>query len=115
VSYSEEMPDKTIDVLENLTLDWAGKVEFLPESDEELVDAIKHGFVKRLRYLGTDDIPEAIRREANAQQVYIATRPVSVHGCVELLLYVMEQSISFDYHRYGNLGPRASELRADTL
>jgi RHH-type proline utilization regulon transcriptional repressor/proline dehydrogenase/delta 1-pyrroline-5-carboxylate dehydrogenase len=115
VSYPEDMPDKTIDVLEHLTLDWAGKVEFLPESDEELVDAIQHGFVKRLRYLGSDNIPETVRREANAQQVYIATRSVSVHGCVELLLYVMEQSISFDYHRYGNLGPRASESRADTL
>jgi RHH-type proline utilization regulon transcriptional repressor/proline dehydrogenase/delta 1-pyrroline-5-carboxylate dehydrogenase len=28
------------------------------------------------------------------------------------LWYVVEQSISFDYHRYGNLGPRASEPRS---
>jgi len=32
-----------------------------------------------------------------------------------LLWYVVEQSISFDYHRYGNLGPRSTEKRAETL
>ncbi|MDB6004783.1 MAG: Proline dehydrogenase, partial [Prosthecobacter sp.] len=31
---------------------------------------------------------------------------------VELLWYVQEQSVSFDYHRYGNLGTRTGEDRA---
>ena len=34
-------------------------------------------------------------------------------GRVELLWYVQEQSVSFDYHRYGNLGVRAGEPRAE--
>jgi RHH-type proline utilization regulon transcriptional repressor/proline dehydrogenase/delta 1-pyrroline-5-carboxylate dehydrogenase len=29
------------------------------------------------------------------------------------LWYLREQSISTDYHRYGNLGSRADEARAD--
>ena len=33
----------------------------------------------------------------------------------ELLWYLREQSISFDYHRYGTLGDRATEERAATL
>jgi RHH-type proline utilization regulon transcriptional repressor/proline dehydrogenase/delta 1-pyrroline-5-carboxylate dehydrogenase len=37
--------------------------------------------------------------------------PVVAAGRIELLWYLREQSISFDYHRYGNLGRRAGELR----
>jgi RHH-type proline utilization regulon transcriptional repressor/proline dehydrogenase/delta 1-pyrroline-5-carboxylate dehydrogenase len=32
-----------------------------------------------------------------------------------LLWYVREQSVSFDYHRYGNLGVRSGEARAEPL
>ena len=38
-------------------------------------------------------------------------RRTGTEGRVELLWYVREQSISHDYHRYGNLGARASEAR----
>ena len=41
--------------------------------------------------------------------------PVSGEGRLELLWYVCEQSISTDYHRYGNLGNRAQEQRAEVL
>jgi len=37
---------------------------------------------------------------------------VVAEGRLELLWYVREQSISRDYHRYGNLGRRATEARA---
>jgi RHH-type proline utilization regulon transcriptional repressor/proline dehydrogenase/delta 1-pyrroline-5-carboxylate dehydrogenase len=32
-----------------------------------------------------------------------------------MLWYLREQSISVDYHRYGNLGNRADESRAEVL
>jgi RHH-type proline utilization regulon transcriptional repressor/proline dehydrogenase/delta 1-pyrroline-5-carboxylate dehydrogenase len=32
-----------------------------------------------------------------------------------MLWYLREQSISVDYHRYGNLGNRADEPRAEVL
>ncbi len=47
--------------------------------------------------------------------VYISDAPVTPHGRVELLWYVEEQSVCFDYHRYGNLGVRATEKRSEPL
>ena len=41
--------------------------------------------------------------------VYLARAPVLIQGRVELLWYVREQSISIDYHRYGNLSIREGE------
>ena len=43
--------------------------------------------------------------------IYIADAPVLMHGRVELLWYVCEQSVCVDYHRYGNLGARTDEPR----
>ncbi len=104
LSAAENYQQATIELLEQLTLEWAGKIEFVQETDEELAIAIERGLVARIRYGGESPIPEVIRRTANLHQVYLANRPVHLHGCIELLNYVVEQSISFDYHRYGNLG-----------
>jgi RHH-type proline utilization regulon transcriptional repressor/proline dehydrogenase/delta 1-pyrroline-5-carboxylate dehydrogenase len=40
-----------------------------------------------------------------------ADEKVLAEGRLELLWYLREQSISHDYHRYGNLGLRAGEAR----
>ena len=56
-----------------------------------------------------------IRRVAAETGQYIAATPVLPVGRIELLWYLREQSQSIDYHRYGNLGPRSDEERADTL
>jgi RHH-type proline utilization regulon transcriptional repressor/proline dehydrogenase/delta 1-pyrroline-5-carboxylate dehydrogenase len=42
----------------------------------------------------------------------VVSRPVLQEGRVELLWYLQEQSLSIDYHRYGNLGVRVNEPRA---
>ena len=115
VSHPPCVHEATIAALEKLTHEWAGRIEFLEESDSELIHAIENGQVARLRYAAVDRVPETVRRSANRHQVFIADQAVSILGRSELLLYVMEQSISYDYHRYGNLGPRSSEKRADTL
>jgi RHH-type proline utilization regulon transcriptional repressor/proline dehydrogenase/delta 1-pyrroline-5-carboxylate dehydrogenase len=46
-------------------------------------------------------------------QLDIADWPVLQHGRIELLWYVREQSLCVDYHRYGNLGIRTAEQRAE--
>ena len=56
-------------------------------------------------------MPEAIRRAANEACIYIADTPVLNEGRLELLWYTEEQSLSNDFHRYGNLGARANEKR----
>jgi RHH-type proline utilization regulon transcriptional repressor/proline dehydrogenase/delta 1-pyrroline-5-carboxylate dehydrogenase len=45
----------------------------------------------------------------------VVSVPVSAEGRLELLWYLREQSISTDYHRYGNLGARADEARAEVF
>ncbi len=106
-------PSKLLDLCERLTGDWGGGIEFLEQSDEQLVRDIERGQVDRLRYAARDAVPTIVRRAANAAFVYIADASPSPIGRVELLWYVQEQSLCFDYHRYGNLGIRSGEDRRE--
>ncbi|MBN8419212.1 MAG: proline dehydrogenase family protein [Verrucomicrobia bacterium] len=92
--------------------EWLGPLEFLEESDEHLAAAVRGRQCDRVRYAAADRVPEAVRRAAAEASVFIADAPVLAEARVELLWYVQEQSVSFDYHRYGNLGTRAGEVRA---
>ncbi|MBE7495289.1 MAG: proline dehydrogenase family protein [Verrucomicrobiaceae bacterium] len=108
------VPGLKLEALERLhegTEDWAGAIEFIEESDEGLTEAITQRETDRVRYAAADRVPEIVRRAASEAQVFIADAPVLAEGRVELLWYVQEQSVSFDYHRYGNLGARAGEER----
>jgi RHH-type proline utilization regulon transcriptional repressor/proline dehydrogenase/delta 1-pyrroline-5-carboxylate dehydrogenase len=98
--------------LHKATEDWAAAIEFIEESDNELAEAITQRETDRVRYASASRVPLVVRRAAAESQVFIADAPVLAEGRVELLWYVQEQSVSFDYHRYGNLGARASETRA---
>jgi RHH-type proline utilization regulon transcriptional repressor/proline dehydrogenase/delta 1-pyrroline-5-carboxylate dehydrogenase len=51
----------------------------------------------------------------DAHNVVVMDAPVLVNGRIELLWNVREQSVSDDYHRYGNLGKRATEIRVEPL
>ena len=62
-----------------------------------------------------DRVPDIVLRAVGDSGVYIARSPVLAEGRIEMLWYLREQSISFDYHRYGTLGDRAQEERAPTL
>jgi RHH-type proline utilization regulon transcriptional repressor/proline dehydrogenase/delta 1-pyrroline-5-carboxylate dehydrogenase len=104
-----------VEQLEAITHIWAGDLEFIEESDGELIEAIKDGEVDRLRYSASDRVPAAVRKAANDRFVYIADAPVTAFGRVELLWYVREQSLCVDYHRYGNLGFRAEEVRQPVM
>ena len=42
---------------------------------------------------------------------YVEDSEVLMNGRLELLHYLQEQSISYDYHRFYNLKERSSELR----
>ncbi len=115
LSYPSGVHRTAIDALEVLTQEWAGDMEFLEETDEELAAAILAGLVDRVRYAKPDTAPPVVRQAAIAQFVYLADAPISPLGRIELLWYVREQSLCVDYHRYGNLGFRATENRARPL
>jgi len=114
VSVSSEVEHRWVEAFEKLTLGWAGKIEFIEQSEDELELAITSGQVKRLRYDGSRGVSDRIRKIAPEHFVYIADEPVATDDH-ELLWYVLEQSVSHDYHRYGNLGPRSEEPRSAVL
>ena len=112
VSLSPHASSPGLKVLEELTETWAGDIEFVEESDEQLAQVVRDRQTDRLRYAAPDRAPEGVLRAAADAGVAVLRSPVLIEGRVELLWYLQEQSLSIDYHRYGNLGTRASEDRA---
>jgi RHH-type proline utilization regulon transcriptional repressor/proline dehydrogenase/delta 1-pyrroline-5-carboxylate dehydrogenase len=101
--------------LEALTESWAGAIEFVEETDAQLAQAIREAQVDRVRYADPARASLEVLAAGNAANGCVVSVPVSGEGRLELLWYVREQSISTDYHRYGNLGVRADEPRAEVL
>ncbi len=104
-----------VQVLDDFTDSWGGAIEFLEETDAQLAAAIRNGMVERIRFTAPDRVPGIVREAAAEAAVHLADTPVLSEGRVEMLGYVREQSFSFDYHRYGNLGSRSEERRAEPI
>jgi RHH-type proline utilization regulon transcriptional repressor/proline dehydrogenase/delta 1-pyrroline-5-carboxylate dehydrogenase len=75
-------------------------VAFKMESDEEFLASM--GSYDRIRTC-SPDIPKAYYEKAAELGMYIATAKPVVEGRLEMLHYLKEQSISFEYHRYGSI------------
>jgi RHH-type proline utilization regulon transcriptional repressor/proline dehydrogenase/delta 1-pyrroline-5-carboxylate dehydrogenase len=112
VSFAPGLDQRSLERAHEASHGWAGPLEFLEETDEDLARAITGRQCDRVRYAAVDRVPEIVRRAAAEACVFIADVPVLAEGRVELLWYLQEQSVSFDYHRYGNLGMRSGEDRA---
>jgi len=107
--------DARVARLQALTEDWAGAIEFVEESDDDLATIIRSGQTDRVRYAASERVPGPVWRAAADAGLYLATEPVMAAGRIELLHYLREQSVCVDYHRYGNLGVRSGEERAAVL
>jgi RHH-type proline utilization regulon transcriptional repressor/proline dehydrogenase/delta 1-pyrroline-5-carboxylate dehydrogenase len=107
----EGVAAEAVRLLDDLTDSWGAAIEFVSETDAELGRAIIAHQTDRVRYASPERVPLEIRQAAADALQYIADAPPLVHGRVELLWYVQEQSLSVAYHRYGNLGVRAGEPR----
>ncbi len=112
---ADSVAAKLLGWLDHATESWAADIEFVEESDLELASAIEDGRARRVRYSAPDRVPEVVRHAANLNDCYVADEPVLTEGRIELLWYLEEQSISDNYHRYGNLGSRIGEERAEVL
>jgi RHH-type proline utilization regulon transcriptional repressor/proline dehydrogenase/delta 1-pyrroline-5-carboxylate dehydrogenase len=104
-----------VTLLQDLTRSWAGALEFVEETDAQMAELAAQDRTGRLRYAAPERVPDPIRHAAADAAQYIAATPVLPVGRIELLWYLREQSLSIDYHRYGNLGARSAEQRAETL
>ena len=85
-------------------------VEICTESDEELAERFlitnMTSKIDRLRYAHPDRVPKTIHQAAAKLGKHISRHVPLAEGRIEMLRYLREQSISVDYHRYGNLGER---------
>jgi RHH-type proline utilization regulon transcriptional repressor/proline dehydrogenase/delta 1-pyrroline-5-carboxylate dehydrogenase len=115
LSSDPKASDARVDWLYELTEDWAAAIEFVEESDAELARVLREGRTDRVRYADPARVPDLVRRAAAGCGAYLATAPVLAEGRIELLHYLREQTLSIDYHRYGNLGARSGEERAPVL
>jgi len=115
VSRPEACASAALTLLDELTEAWAGDIEFIEESDEHLNQAIRGGQCDRIRYAMPDRAPQNVLQAAFETGACVVSVPVSAEGRLESLWYLHEQSISIDYHRYGNLGIRASDSRVSVL
>ena len=115
VSIPNDFTCAALTLLDRITEPWGAGIEFVEESDDELSDVVREQQTQRVRYADSSRVPIAVRQAIGDTGVYIADAPVLIEGRIELLWYVMEQSISASYHRYGNLGARATEVRRPVL
>ncbi len=111
VSSPRGLSSPAVKMLDELTDLWGANIEFVEESDDELAAVIRARGTDRVRYAG-DRAPEVVLRAVGDSGIYVVRAPVLVEGRIELLWYVQEQSISHNYHRYGNLGARQHEARS---
>ncbi|MBW2605625.1 MAG: bifunctional proline dehydrogenase/L-glutamate gamma-semialdehyde dehydrogenase [Deltaproteobacteria bacterium] len=81
-----------------------GDAPIIRQADEDLIDMMSE--IQRIRYASPDRVPDRIFQATAETGFFISRSKVSMEGRIELLQYLREQSICFDYHRYGNLGER---------
>ncbi len=110
-SFAPDCPAEWHDTLDRLTDSWAGGIELLEQTDAELLTELQQAPDGRIRFAARDRVPAELRRHAAQSGYWLADVPVVSEGLIELLCYVREQSVSHDYHRYGNLGTRSQEAR----
>jgi RHH-type proline utilization regulon transcriptional repressor/proline dehydrogenase/delta 1-pyrroline-5-carboxylate dehydrogenase len=92
-----------------------GLLHPLEESSWQLVRRIAAHEVARLRLLARVQQGSPLAAACGQAFVTIIDEPVLSEGRVECLRYLDEQSVSENYHRYGNLGRRVNEPRRTLL
>ena len=100
-------------LLRTLTQSWGDAIAFVEESDRLLAEGMLSGRGGRLRYAAPERVPAALFDAVRRSGRYVARAPVLMEGRIELLWYLREQSISHDYHRYGNPGEKGALGRAE--
>ncbi len=110
----EPHADATTKQLLESTADYVpGLIHPVEESDQQLASRVKDGHVRRLRLLSRADVASSVVAACAEDFVTMIDEPVLREGRVECLRYLDEQSISHNYHRYGNLGRRTGESRRE--
>ena len=92
-----------------------GLVDPVEETIDQLAQRIRDGDVNRIRFLSPSDEHTPLLHACGEMFVTTIDEPVLLDGRIECLRFMDEQSVSNNYHRYGNLGRRAEETRRKVL
>ena len=111
ISLAPESEIKSGGLLDQCVALFAGKASIARHDDDQLLGLIESGAMDRLRVLGQSP-GDRLLEAASRAYVFVARSSLLACGRVELLWYLKEQSISDNYHRYGNLGEHGSEGRS---
>lgn len=111
VSHEPGAPHPALSVLGKLTTSWKEPVRVVEETDAELAEVVRARGTDRVRFASDERVPLVVHVAAAESGVHLARSRVLGEGRIELLWYLVEQSVSHDYHRYGNLGARGDEAR----
>jgi RHH-type proline utilization regulon transcriptional repressor/proline dehydrogenase/delta 1-pyrroline-5-carboxylate dehydrogenase len=109
VSMPEGIAPEMAAAAEDLASALGGKITFSEDSDGDVARMIFDGAIDRIRYAAPERAPILILSAAAETGLCVAREPVTMDGRVELIWHMREQSISSNYHRYGNLGDRQIE------
>ena len=108
-------PDTTHKIMEYLASGdlelFLGKGKIIPQSDEVMMNNLTP--VHRIRYAAPNRVPDAVFRAAAETGFYIARTEVLMEGRLELLHYFRNQSVCYNYHRYGSPGRRGLRKTKD--
>jgi len=86
---------------------------FTQENEESFIRRVGAGAFERVRLI---EEPKAeLMQAAAAAGCFLSVGKPFASGRFELLQYVREVAVSYDYHRYGNLGIRENEKRNPVL
>lgn len=88
-------------------------LKVVQEEEHIFLEKVAQGKIQRIRM--AEHPSEALKQAAAKSCTLIIDAPVLANGRIELLHYLREVAICVDYHRYGNLGQRESELRKPIL
>lgn len=106
ISFDDHVDERLQTLLETSADRFPGLIHPVVETNDELTDRVRNGSVERLRLLHPIDPETELAKACAEAMVTIIAEPVVNDGRIECLRYMNEQSISHDYHRYGNLGRR---------
>ncbi len=101
---SVQQGDSKMETLKKLSVN---DFKLIVQTDAEFVASMKD--VYRIRTC-SDNIPKEYYLEAAKLGTYIAMAKPLVEGRIELLHYLKEQSISYEYHRYGSFSEEDTKL-----
>ncbi|NCF70124.1 MAG: aldehyde dehydrogenase family protein [Chlamydiales bacterium] len=99
--YFERMP---VEMSQEWKKSLPSNLEIVVCSDEQLVSYLLEESLYLVRFFS--EAPKGFLKAISKHSIVSYEQPILESGRVELSFYYQEKSLSYDYHRYGNLGAR---------